>query len=94
MVLRVVQFVNCMSLRDFGVHISPRPVRVVKQWFTIRTVREMDIIIETKNVYTRPRPVRLVKELLASVSVVELSIFRLRKLERICKFCTRWSCRV
>ena len=63
----------------------------MKQWFTIRTVREIDIITETKNVCISPRPVRVLKELLASVSVVELLIIRLRNLERKCKFCTRWS---
>ena len=45
---------------------GPRPVRlvqlvrVVKQWFTSRTVGEMYIIRETWSLNTGPRPVRLV----------------------------------
>ena len=52
--LQVVQLVNCISLERLeSLYTSPRPVRlvrlvrVVKQWFTGRTVGELHIIRET-----------------------------------------------
>ena len=48
--LRIVQLVNCISLERPRVYTSPRSVRfvqferVVKQWFTCRTVCELHII--------------------------------------------------
>ena len=46
-----MQSVNCISLEIFRVCIrSERVVRVVKQWFTSRTVGELHIIRETSGV--------------------------------------------
>ena len=49
-----------------------RPVQVVKQWFTSRTVGEVYIIRETYGVYTSPRLVRLVKQWFTSRTIGEL----------------------